>query len=396
MRKVFLLGVLAAAQPALAQGHVPEPIKQRVNDLVAACAQAGGKLGSMDGQGRFVIPVELTGDGRTDFVVSEANFPCTGRPNLFRPDGLGRVQVYAADASGGARLLFDERLLAYRLVAGKPARLQIARRGAACGQGAAANARCGDELRWNASAARFDQVATDGRPAAPRAIAAPEAAAPIPAAAPAGATPAAPAGPVPPVVAGAEGRFKAACRSRFLATKPPRTDWIDEACAEEWQKVVSTQPVAEALLRAIPAGPGAAPALADLRQRMAGVRWLAKPVQDTLATGVLGDYSISISGKGRPDSVNVNWSKVGAEIPLDLPEAFAARGATLKLTRCEKMGTGEGERNWTVTFPGRQPFALEIFQRTAPTGGAWSNYAATVRLDGAPSTRGPTNCERFF
>ena len=394
-------GLLAAAAtmglsaPAMAQqAQVPEAIKARVNELVAACAKAGGTLGNMTGQGQFVIPADLTGDGRTDFVISEGNFPCAGKPNLFRGDGLGRVQVYAGDGAGGARLLFDERLLAYRLVAGKPTKLQIARRGTACGSGVAASARCGDELRWNAAATRFDAVATDGRPTAPRPVTAPEAGTAVAAgaaAAPAGAT--ATLGPVPPVLATAQTTFKAECRKRYLADKPQKTDWIDGACADDWKRVADTQPVLEKLLQA---GPGTAPTLAEVKQRMTGVRWAPRTNQGSLADGQFGGYGISISGKARPEGVNVNWMKEGAMIPLDVPSALAARGAKVTLVRCEKTGTGEGERAWSVAFPGQPAFGLEVYERTAPTASAFSSYSATLRLDGVAPQRGPTNCEPFW
>jgi hypothetical protein len=158
--RVGLTAIIAAlaAAPATAQGSVPQEIQARVNELVARCVQAGGTLGSMRGEGRFVIPADFTGDGQLDFLVSEGNVPCTGRPALFRPDGLARVELWVRQADGSARLAFADRLLAYRVLAGPPARLQIARRGPACGA-----ARCGDELRWNGTAARFDMAPTDGR-----------------------------------------------------------------------------------------------------------------------------------------------------------------------------------------------------------------------------------------
>ncbi len=393
-----LAGAALLGTPTMAQGPVPDAIKARVNELVATCANAGGTLGNMSGQGQFVIPVDLTGDGKTDFLVSAGNFPCTGKPALFRADGLGRMQIYAGDGAGGARLLFDDRLLGYRLVAGKPTKIQIARKGGACGASAAASARCGDELRWNATSQQFDAVATDGRPAAPRAIAAPQAAgAPVTAAAtsapPGG--PVAAAGTVPPVLTTAQASFKTSCRQEFLADKPKDTSWIDGACADEWKRVTDAQPVVEQMLLAVPAGPGAAPALAELKQRMAGVRWGRAP-QGQLAAGKVGIYDMGITGKGQPDSVNVNWMKTGATIPLNVPAAFAARGAKLTLTRCEKMGAGEGQRVWSVALPGRRPFELSVMERTAPTAGAFSIYEASVRLDGAAAGRGPTTCERFW
>ena len=75
----------AVIMVAPAQAAVPDTIKARVNALVATCAGAGGTLGSMEGQGKFVIPADFNGDRKTDFVISEGNFPCDGKPALFRP-----------------------------------------------------------------------------------------------------------------------------------------------------------------------------------------------------------------------------------------------------------------------------------------------------------------------
>jgi len=158
--RVIALVIAGLAGSAQAQS-VPEPIKARVNTLVAQCARAGGQLGQMTGQGQFVIPRDFTGDGRTDFLISEGNFPCVGKPTLFRPDGLARVELWIGEGQTD-RLGFADRLLAYRVLDGRPAKLQIARRAPACG----GPARCGDELRWNASAARFDMAPTDARQAA--------------------------------------------------------------------------------------------------------------------------------------------------------------------------------------------------------------------------------------
>ncbi len=158
MAAIAAAAVAATAAPVHAQEGVPREIEARVSELVARCVAAGGTLGSMRGEGRFVLPADFTGDGRLDFLVSEGNVPCTGRPALFRPDGLARVELWVRQADGSARLAFADRLLAFRVLAGPPARLQIARRGPACGA-----ARCGDELRWNASATRFELAPTDGR-----------------------------------------------------------------------------------------------------------------------------------------------------------------------------------------------------------------------------------------
>lgn len=196
----------------------------------------------------------------------------------------------------------------------------------------------------------------------------------------------------------AQARFRAQCVQDHQAQSGGRTlPWMADACAEDWKKVVAAGPVAEALFAALPDAAGPPPALAAVRQRLAAVRWASRPKDQLLASGQVGGYEAAISGKaGRPEAFWVGWQQVGAEIPLDVPAAFAARGASLTLTRCEKLGAGEGERVWQVALPGRAPFMLRVFQRTAPTGNAWSAYSAEVPLDGRPAERGPTRCERFW
>ena len=95
MRIPALLAAAMIAAPASAQSGVPEAIKTRVNELVARCAQAGGTLGSMTGQGRFVIPADFSGDGRTVvFVTSLALSPW---------EANGKLDVYALDRATGSR-----------------------------------------------------------------------------------------------------------------------------------------------------------------------------------------------------------------------------------------------------------------------------------------------------
>ena len=147
------------------------------------------------------------------------------------------------------------------------------------------------------------------------------------------------------------------------------------------------------MLAAVAAGAGP---VDTLRRATPTVRWAARPEQGMLASGRIGSYGAGLSGKGRADSFSVGWSQVGAEIPIDVPAALEARGAKVTRTSCEKLGTGEGERIWSVTLLGGKPFALSVFQRTAPTGNATSSYTAEAALDGRAARRGPASCEPFW
>lgn len=382
-------GLLPAA-PVAAQA-LPEAVRARVVELTQQCVRAGGKPGAPTGQGQFVIAADFNGDGQADFLVSEGNYPCTGQPQLFRPEGLGRVQLFLADGAGGSWLAFDDRLLAYRVLEGAPARLQIARRAPACG----GPQRCGDELVWNASARRFDEKATDGRKLALRPAAGGQA---MPVAAPA-ATPLPAAsgspGPVPAILPGAEDRFRESCRKQTLADHGAQAaKWVAEACAEQWKKVVAAQPLAEALLAAN--GVGAGP-VDPLKRALPAVRWSPRADAGELASGRLGAYSAGLAGgAGRADRFVASWRATGAEIPVDLPGALETRGATIVRTSCAKLGVGEGERAWQVSFPGRPPFELFISERTAPTAGAWTYWVAEGRLDARPARKGAARCEPFW
>jgi hypothetical protein len=163
-------GFVTAAAPAGAQGTVPDPIKLRVNEMVAACAAAGGTLGNQRGPNGFVIPRDFNGDGRTDFLVTEGGFPCAGAPMALRPQGQARLQLWVGDGAGNARLMFDDRVSGHRVVEGKPAALNIFRTGAICGPG---RPKCEDRVAITPAGVILTPA--DGRPGGAVALAAPAA-----------------------------------------------------------------------------------------------------------------------------------------------------------------------------------------------------------------------------
>ncbi len=134
-----------------------------------------------------------------------------------------------------------------------------------------------------------------------------------------------------------------------------------------WGKITASAAATDALLAALPAAPGEAVPLASLRQRMAGVRWAAKPGSRELsASGRLGKLSVSVTGSPAAKTLGVNRSEVGAEPPYDIVGAMRARGVTLTEIACEEFGSGEWQRVFAGSAPGRAPFRLELGQRTAP------------------------------
>ena len=265
-------------------------------------------------------------------------------------------------------LVFADRLIAYRVVAGTPAKLQIARKGAGCGGGPAA--KCGAELRWNAAAGRFDEVGTgasggatvaavrpaviDGVAAAgPIAVAA-AGVAPAPAAAPAGA-----AAPPLPVVPGAREAFLAACRSDLKARYPNMTKAnIDSSCAPGWDLAVAAGPMADAVLAAVPARPGEALTLLALKTRLPQLRWLPVKAAPKTPVARLGALEVTFDGTAPAKAINFHWSSSEGEgLAYDLPGALAARGAKVTPLGCYNFGAAEVTRAYAVAAPGGRRLA---------------------------------------
>jgi hypothetical protein len=394
---VGVLALLAAtcALPVSAQSGVPETIKQRVNELVAACARAGGQLGNMGGQGRFVVPADFSGDGQPDFVVSEGNFPCTGKPELFRRNGQARVELFLADGEGDVRLAFADDLLAYRVLDGRPAKLQIARKGAGCGAGSPPAAQCGAELRWNAGTRGFDEVPTGSRNGAPAigvrpavingGVAAAQPSAPP---APGTAAPIGPAAPKATVPANARAAFLDACR-KDLRVKHPQmaADSAERDCTYQWDKIVASGELADAVLAAAPARAGERPGLADLRSRLPQVRWDARPQGQGaggpyLATGRWSALQVNVAGPAPASQLVLAWGEVGAEWPYDLPGALRVRGATVESLGCYHFGSIEQNQVYLVSLPPRPAFALTIYQLGAAFANSNASQVFTVDLTG--------------
>ncbi|WP_337185174.1 hypothetical protein [Phenylobacterium sp.] len=354
----------ATAQP---QPRVPSIVMDHLKSLEARCRAAGGQPGG----GRFIVAQDFTGDRRPDYLVSEGDYICTGRPNLFRENGEAQVDIFVTDASGQAPRVFADKLIGFRVLAGTPAKIQIARRGAVCGPGAAPTTQCATQLAWNGHSFGAGVSVSDADRAGP-ATAAPAG----------GAAGAAPAGET-------EAAFLARCRQELVSRDAGAARWADEECRERWKHILASRPAADALMAALPA-PGQRPAVAELKARMTGVRWAAQAPRGMLATGRLGGLEAFVEGAGAPTGIGVSWNATGAEIPYDVVGALRTRGAQVTEMACETLGVGEGERRYAGSLPGRAPFTIIVNQRTAPTGGAMSFYSATLSLDGRHPPRGST------
>lgn len=376
LASAVLIAALADAQ-AQTRPPIPAVVLTHMNGLDARCRAAGGQPVG----GRYVFAQDFTGDGRIDYLLSEGDYNCAGRPGAFRQNGQARVDIFVTNARNETLRAYSDILIAYRLLAGRPVKVQIARRGAACGSGASASTQCAAQLAWNGQSFGEAVSVSDANKGAV------VTAAPPAASQPQGAT-----GPAPAVAgapANARAGFLGQCRSDYVRRDASAARWADRQCEMDWGRVVAAGPAAEALLAVAPA-PGERPSLAVVRQRLTQVRWAPRATAPFLAVGALGGLSASVEGKAAPTAVSFNWTKVGAEIPYDAVAALRLRGAVLTEASCEKMGTGEGSRVYAGSAPGRAPFTLTIDQRTAPTGSATSYYGVKIGLDGRSPPRGST------
>ncbi len=357
--------LLPASAWAQARPPIPAVVLTHMNGLDARCTAAGGKPGN----GRYVIAQDFTGDGLLDYLLSEGDYDCTGRPGLFRTEGQARVDIFVTDRAGAARRVYSDRLIAYRVLAGRPARVQIARKGTLCGTGASPQSQCAAQLAWNG--ASFGEAASVSRGAS-------------------GASSAAVGRPVAAPGPTSEVGFLASCRADLIRRDASAARWADDECRTNWQKIVASGPAADMLLAVLPTAGSGQPTLATTKQRAAVVRWAARANPPALATGMLGQLSAAIEGRGSPVTVSVNWTKVGAEIPYDIVGALRMRGLPITEMSCEKVGVGAGTRTYAGTSAERVPFTLIIDQQTAPLGHMQSYYTATISLEARYPPRGST------
>src|SRR3954462_5450568 len=104
-RPISLAILLAAtAIPALAQPPRPPPsVATKMQAMDTACGVAGGK----PGQGTYIFAFDFNGDGQTDYLLSEGNYVCVGKPNAFRAEGHAVVEIYVRQGADAPRAFYE-------------------------------------------------------------------------------------------------------------------------------------------------------------------------------------------------------------------------------------------------------------------------------------------------
>ena len=86
------LSILAFVFAVPANGqtpHRPPAVVQKMVDMDTACRGAGGRPGG----GAYVFVQDFSGDGVSDFLISEGNYNCIGKPDAFRTGGKAVIEI---------------------------------------------------------------------------------------------------------------------------------------------------------------------------------------------------------------------------------------------------------------------------------------------------------------
>lgn len=177
--------------------------------------------------------------------------------------------------------------------------------------------------------------------------------------------------------------FIARCTRDMVAENPRASEWAGGQCQQEWEKVVSAGPMADAILAAAPVSGAADPE--TLRGRLSMIQWHARPEGTLIASGRIGP-ALSVQVDRAGPNLNFFWGETGALIPYDVIEALRGRGAEVSMVGCMLLGTGEANKLYRVSAPGRAPFALSLYERGAPTANAASFYNVSINLSGQAQT----------
>lgn len=356
------LGLLAAAAPAVAQ-QAPAQVAAKIAQLDQACQRAGGRPVAKP----YVLVHDFTGDQRPDFLVSEGDYECAGKPGLFRANNQAFIEIYVTDPRNNAQRAYRQQVRAYRVLNTTPRTVQIALAAPACPGG---QNLCGFTLAFNSQTAAFVAQAV-GQGATSPAAAAPPAAAPAPAAAGTG-------------TRETQADYLARCQREMIAADPNSRKWAADTCKEQWGVIAASGPAAEALIAvasARAAGPLTPP---QVKAALPAVRWSAKPGPGGNVTGALGKLEAVIDAKA--GEIGFNWAAVGQPVAFDVYEALKVRGVALTLVACQAFGLSEQTQIYRMAVPGQAPAGLTIARREAPTASATSYYGASLDFVRPPPT----------
>lgn len=160
MRTTMMVVATATLATSFASGAasapLPAAVKKDLADIVSMCTDAGGKART----DQAVQRVDLTGDGKEDYVVDTNLVVCEGAASVYGDRAKG-ILVYVGDGTGGAKSVWSGSVYGSRIEGtGTSAKLWLGVSGGDCGKPPAANFAsevfCERPLAWNAKQGKFE------------------------------------------------------------------------------------------------------------------------------------------------------------------------------------------------------------------------------------------------
>jgi hypothetical protein len=142
-RGLFALALLAlaaggavakdAAKPApVAASDYPAAIRESLDNAAKECREADD--GKLTPAPDMVRKIDLTGDGRDDYLVSFEDMECSTFESIFCGTGGCLFEIYVALGDGSLRSVFSNPVREYKILPGKGARtIRFDMHGGYCG-----------------------------------------------------------------------------------------------------------------------------------------------------------------------------------------------------------------------------------------------------------------------
>lgn len=176
--------------------------------------------------------------------------------------------------------------------------------------------------------------------------------------------------------------FLATCRQGGLPSQDGQAS-SSEDCAKAYQRAQSASEAAQILSDAfLPNGAASATSLDDIRSRLSRINWTEEMTGgSTIASGKLGDFNATVSQRNSRQHLSFNWSGPAGDVPVNIADALALKGAKLQMVACHTGSLDETGRVWRVTPRQGDAFDLTTFTRVGPSGTAISSHSGSVALD---------------
>jgi len=140
-----------AAVPSAA-ATLPAAVQKELKALEAVCTEVGGTPRSE----KAVTEVDLTADGKVDWVVAVEGIDCEGAPSVYGDRAKG-LTIFVADAAGGATQAFAASAYGVKVDGGK---VWLTVSGQECGKPPAkdfaSESFCDRPLAWNAAQQKLE------------------------------------------------------------------------------------------------------------------------------------------------------------------------------------------------------------------------------------------------